>query len=37
MKLNRQDRREEVGAYATMFAIVIVCIVLIGVLISKLW
>ena len=36
MKLNRQDRKEEVAAYTTMFLLAIVCIVLIGALIKKL-
>jgi hypothetical protein len=37
MKLNKEDRREEVAAYTTMFFLATVCIVLIGLLISKLW
>jgi hypothetical protein len=36
MKLNREDRREEMGAYGTMFFLAVVCILLIGVLIKKL-
>jgi hypothetical protein len=36
MKLNREDRREEMGAYATMISLGIVSIVCIIVLIKKL-
>jgi len=34
---NREDRREEMGAYATMFIVGVVSLVLIGVLLQTLF
>jgi hypothetical protein len=36
MKMNKEDRRNEVAAYSTMFLLAAVCIILIGFLIKKL-